>query len=424
MATTTQLAPRGVIELLQENQKKVRARLPEGIDATKFLYGISTAVDKNPALLRCKPESVLAAAYEAAEVGCDLSPSLALGWLIPYGADCQFQPSYRFFVQRAYQTGDVAAFFAEIVYASDKFERQYAPKRNLFHAPGDGPRTLERAIGAYALIEFRDGTIDWEWCDRDLIERHRKHSKQPDSMMWTKFGEEGWRKTAIRLLAKRIPLKSRGLEDLVRAVNKDSEAELDIPAAGAVEVEKDAPVLAMPSIVSYTVGEEWTEVNGNVVKIAGALSRMGGRPVGKGWQIPVSFTDDLVALCESQKIPLTEIQVEAERPTVATAAPEPSAEPQAAPVAQPEAAEAPKSAPKAKSEPPAKAPQRISKSQEEALYNAAGSGGANSFAEQRAYILKTIARYGFKSILDVTVDKLEAIKNELEQGGFPEDAAR
>ena len=69
-------------------------------------------------------------------------------------------------------------------------------------------------VSAYAVVEFTSGAIDWEYCDRTLIDRHRKHSRQPDSLMWREFWEEGWRKTPIRILAKRLPLTNPGMERL------------------------------------------------------------------------------------------------------------------------------------------------------------------------------------------------------------------
>lgn len=238
----TKKQPDLVIDKIQVAKPNLIARLPKSIDKERFILGILTAIQKSKAnapagksLADCDPNSVLLAAYDAAEVGCSLSPALQLGWLIPYGKEAVFQPSYRFFIQKAYETGEVKTFYAEVVYAGDKFERQFAPKRNLFHAPGDGERTLKARIGAYALIEFADGTIDWEYLNNEQIDRHRKHSKQPNSMKWVDFWEEGWRITPIRVLAKRLPLKSRAVEELVELVNRDADRELDLDVAQIVE---------------------------------------------------------------------------------------------------------------------------------------------------------------------------------------------
>ena len=232
-----------VLDRLNTAKGNIQARLPKGIDPDKFVLGIMTAIQKSKAnaqpgksLLDCDPNSVLLAAYDAAEVGCSLSPALQLGWLIPYGKEAQFQPSYRFFIQKAYETGEIKTFYAEVVYETDDFTRQFAPKRNLYHVPSDkGQRDRKNAMGAYALIEFQDGTIDWEYLTAEQIDRHRSHSKQPNSMKWTTFWEEGWRITPIRVLAKRLPLKNRSFEALVEMVNRDSERDLVIPTDEIME---------------------------------------------------------------------------------------------------------------------------------------------------------------------------------------------
>jgi recombination protein RecT len=220
--------------MIKESTSEFAKRLPAGADATKWTMQPATAVQKNPELLGCEPGSLLLAAYEAAELGLSLSPTLQLGYLIPYKGKAQFQISWRGLVQRAHESGCVRAFYAEVVHERDKFERQYAPKRNLVHAPADGDRGEE--TGAYALVEFKDGTIDWEWADKKLIERHRKHSKQPDSLMWRNFHEEAWKKTAIRILAKRLPMSNPGMEALTEVIEHDARAEMEPEPAGEARV--------------------------------------------------------------------------------------------------------------------------------------------------------------------------------------------
>jgi recombination protein RecT len=239
--TSTEIVKRPVVQLIKDSASEFAKRLPAKADATKWMMQLATAVQKSPDLLNCEPASLLLAAYEAAELGVSLSPTLQLGYLIPYGKTAQFQISWRGLVQRAYETGTVRSFYAEMVYQNDKFERQYAPKRNLFHSPGEGDRGEE--IGAYALVEFKDETIDWEFADKALIERHRKHSRQPDSLMWSKFREEAWKKTAIRILAKRLPLSNPGMEAWADVIERDANLELEPEAAGRLELEPDSPML-------------------------------------------------------------------------------------------------------------------------------------------------------------------------------------
>lgn len=214
-----------VLLALERSRTQIAGRLPAGIDPDRFTLGIATVVQKNKDLLNCDPSSVLLAAYEAAELGINLSPALQLAYLIPYGKVAQLHLGYRGMVQKAYETGAICSFFAEVVYEHDAFERQFAPKRNLLHSPGMPERG--EPIGAYALVEFQDGHLDFEYLTAAQIQAHKRKSRQQNSMMWTEFWEEAWRKTAIRVLAKRLPLVNPQMEKLVEVINTDADKEMD-----------------------------------------------------------------------------------------------------------------------------------------------------------------------------------------------------
>jgi recombination protein RecT len=310
-----ELIKRPVVQLIKESAPEFAKRLPATADPTKWTMQLATLVQKNTDLLNCDPGSLLLAAYEAAELGVSLSPTLHLGYLIPYHGRAQFQISWRGLVQRAYQTGCVRAFYAEVVYERDKFERQYAPKRNIFHAPAEGDRGEE--IGAYALVEFKDGSLDWEWADKKLIERHRKHSKQPDSVMWTSFHEEAWKKTAIRILAKRLPISNPGMEALAEVIERDAQAEMEPEPAGRLEFEDvsllpqtKAREIAPPrdpegnAAVFYEVGKETTTISGRTILLKDVLPKLGAKWDGDArvWRMPAARTHELVDACEEMEI--------------------------------------------------------------------------------------------------------------------------
>lgn len=217
----------------------------------------------------------------------------------------------------------VRTFYAEVDHERDKFERQYAPKRNLFLAPpADGDRGEE--IGACALVEFKDGTIDWEWADKKLIERHRKHSKQPDSLMWRDFHEEAWKKTAIRILAKRLPLSNPGMEALAEVIERDARADMDAEPAGRLELEdvpyvpglkpvrEIAPAVPEPegnAEVFFEVGKETATVSGRTILLKDTLPKLGGKWDGEArvWRMPAARTHELLAACEEKRIRAAEV---------------------------------------------------------------------------------------------------------------------
>lgn len=306
---------------------RIPKSLPNGMTADRFMFGLATCIQKNPALLECDAKSVILAGYEAAELGINLSPSLGLAYIIPYGKVAQFQLGYRGMVQKTHETGAIATFFAEVVYSNDKFERQFAPKRNIFHVPADGDRGVP--IGAYALVQFKNSdVIEFEYMSKEQIDRHRNHSKQPDSLMWKKFWEEGWRKTPIRVLWKRLPLSNPELEKMADLIEHEAERERAEEPAGRLEVEVDSPLRVMPKVapapptppenqaaatpaapVYIQVDKQLTIISGGYRPIESDLPKVGGRwdKVARVWTMPAARTEELVSLCNSKNLPFVEL---------------------------------------------------------------------------------------------------------------------
>lgn len=327
---TSELATRqepSVLAAIKTAKSQFEGRLPKnlpnGMTADRFMFGLATCLQKNPALLKCNPQSVILAGYEAAELGVNLSPSLGLAYIIPYGETAQFQLGYRGMVQKTHETGAIATFFAEVVYENDKFERQFAPKRNIFHAPADGDRGAP--IGAYALVQFKNSdTVEFEYMSKEQIERHRNHSKQPDSLMWKKFWEEGWRKTPIRTLWKRLPLTNPELEKLAELIDRDTEVE---EPNGRLEVEADSPLRVMPknnggagsapaaeapknaNPIYVQVDKLLAIVTGGYRPIESDLPKIGGRwdKNARVWTVPAGRTSELIALCNAKGLEFVEL---------------------------------------------------------------------------------------------------------------------
>jgi recombination protein RecT len=326
---TEAITKKPVLDAILGQKSNFTSRLPLGMDPEKFIVGVTTAIQKNKDLLACDPKSVILAAYDAAEMGISLSPALALGWLIPYGQSCNFQVSYRGLVQKSYQTGGIRHFFAEVVYEGDKFERQFAPKRNLFHAPGNAARIKDTVIGAYALVEFTDGEVDWEFLTTEQIERRRAHSKQPNSMMWVKFWEEAYRKTPIRVLWKRLPLLNAAMERLAEQIGKEVELEAEEEPAGRVELEPDSvisvatiesPKIPPPTMhdVLFHVGELVTTISGDVRKIVSDLPKIGAKHnrANAVWEMPADRTHELTMLMDTKGMTYSEVDKEGNPVTV------------------------------------------------------------------------------------------------------------
>lgn len=321
-----------VLRAIIQRKDELRARLPQSMDVEKFTMSVATAMQKNPALLDCSPQSIMLACYDAAEMGISLSPALQLGYLVPYKQFCQFQVGYRGLIQKVRETGSVRAFFAEVVYENDGFNRQFAPKRNLFHAPAEGERG--EPIGAYAFVEYQDGSTDWEYMPKEEILKRRNVSRawQKDgenSLLWGKFWQEGWRKTPIRSLFKRMPLSSPKMEALAEVVEREAGADAEPEPAGRLELEPDSPLSAPPTpqvagkpseiatardpeakpVVFFQVGNDITTVSGRTILLKDELPKVGARwdKSAGVWTMPAGRTHELLAVCDQKGIPVAEV---------------------------------------------------------------------------------------------------------------------
>src|SRR5262249_35417470 len=138
---------------------------------------------------------------------------------------------------------------------------------------------------------------------------------------WTKFHEEGWRKTPIRILAKRLPLSNPGMEALAEVVERDAETEAEIQPAGRLELEAESFVPGLKlnddsptpgevnPCVFYEVGNESTIVSGRTMAIKDVLPKLGGKWDGDArvWRMPAARTHELVTVCEEKQIPIAEV---------------------------------------------------------------------------------------------------------------------
>lgn len=300
MNTPNTALAKSTLETVQSAKAGFLARLPKDIDGDRLFLGLVTLVQKRPDIAECDPKSIIIAGYEAAEIGINLNPALGLGYVVPYKGIAVFMLGYRGMQQMAYAGGAVKQIFAEVVHEADHFRRVLAPVRTLEHIPANGDRG--KPIGAYAFVELRDNGIDFEYMTEEQIMRHRKHSKNPDSMMWTTFKEEGWRKTPIRVLFKRLPLTSVGMEKFVEIIGRDNEKEFepfDQPPAAPVEIRR-AVRIEPPNENTGPAAPVEVPSTASEAPNAGTRGRGKGKRPAEAAKAPVEAV--AVVLCDAQDI--------------------------------------------------------------------------------------------------------------------------
>jgi recombination protein RecT len=183
---------------------------------------VANACEKNSALLKCNPKSIIQAVYEAAQL--KLYPGNALGqaYLVPYKSNAQMIIGYKGLLELARRSGHLESLFGQVVHEGDDFQLQYGTEPKIHHVPN-----LEQSgaaiIGVYAVAKLKGGGTEFEFMDMDQIKKTMESSASASSSHspWQSHPEEMMKKSAIRRLCKRLPLST----DHMLAIESDKEFE-------------------------------------------------------------------------------------------------------------------------------------------------------------------------------------------------------
>jgi len=223
-------------DLLVQSRGQIVKYLPRHLDADKMIYVALETVRADSFLRQCEPLSIVQAVLEASQLGLMLGKKLGHAYLVPRRdkkanniLKCQLLIGYRGFIALAHRTGKVSSIFPAVVHQGDQFSLKLGTGRQLSHAPLLDPSKRGDWIGAYAVVEFRDGRTDFEWMTRQEIEKVKQCSESASEAWspWRRFEDEMIKKSPIRRMAKRLCLSSEDMT-LVEAAVRDEYREMGI----------------------------------------------------------------------------------------------------------------------------------------------------------------------------------------------------
>ena len=202
--------------------EQVKMALPQHISVDKFQRTVITALAKDAELLNADRGSLFTACVEAAADG--LLPNAKEAALVIYKTRnratdqwerrVQYIPMIGGIYKKARNSGEISNLAAHVVYDNDEFDYELGFEPTLKHKPALGDRGQIRCV--YAVAVMKDGTKDMEVMTVAEVERIRKASKSSDKGPWVDWWSEMARKTAVRRLAKRLPLTA----DLDRVISR------------------------------------------------------------------------------------------------------------------------------------------------------------------------------------------------------------
>lgn len=190
-------------------REQLKMALPSHIPEDRFIRVALTAAQQNPDLLnpqKVDRNSLFGALIRSAQDG--LLPDGREGAIIPFKGRAQWMPMVNGIMKKVRNSGEIASWEAAAVYEKDAFERLLGDDQRIYHKPfEDGDPG--QVIGAYSIVTFKDGTKSRDYMPRWRIEKAREQNPiGKNSLMWTKFYDEGAIKTVIRHHSKRLPMST------------------------------------------------------------------------------------------------------------------------------------------------------------------------------------------------------------------------
>jgi len=211
--------PKTLREYLDVKKAEISSMLPTHVNYERFAKSALLAVARDPKLQDCSVLSLFTAVVNAAELGLDFTPSRGAAYIVKFGNQAVFMPGFRGLIDLAKRTGDVTKIEAHIVHEGEKFELEYGTNSHLTHVPRYAGES-GKMIGAYAVAHFKDGTFQFEYMTKEMIDGIRKRSKAANNGPWVTDYDEMARKTVVRRLFKYLPSSSDLLDKAIEADNK------------------------------------------------------------------------------------------------------------------------------------------------------------------------------------------------------------
>lgn len=179
--------------------------LPKFLTPERFTRVALTCVNKNPKLLTCTRESLLACLMDCAMLG--IEPDGRRAHLIPYGDKCTLIIDYKGIAELVRRSGEVSTLHCGVVYPGDEFDYMFGTGQFLKHKPNlqrDDPNAKPFCV--YSYIKLKTGNEDFDIMSIADVDRVRKRSRSGGSGPWVTDYDEMAKKTVFRRHSKWLPL--------------------------------------------------------------------------------------------------------------------------------------------------------------------------------------------------------------------------
>lgn len=170
-----------VNDYLQKRLPRIRELMPANaaISAEKLCRVTLLAINTNPVLLTCSPESIYAAMLESARLGLEIGGAMPHAYLVPYKGKAQFQVGYRGLIELVIRSGSAKDVNVEYVHEGDTFHREMGLNGKWTHiASNDAKRESKPITHVYVEFLLPDDRIKRHVMTREEIDDHAARYSQ------------------------------------------------------------------------------------------------------------------------------------------------------------------------------------------------------------------------------------------------------
>ena len=281
----TEISPWSAFENeVRSRSTEIDSLLPGHISRDKFINTAIIAAKNNPDLVRCDRRSLHAAITKAAEDG--LQPDGREGVFNVYnekrkigGKDewikvaCWIPMAWGIRKRAREICGMIID--AQVVYENDTFVWHQGDDPRIEHKPTPLDGQPGKRIGVYAIFKQGNEIIHREVMRASQVNDVKSVVKAQNGLLWTKFEDEAWRKTALRRGVKTVPSVPDALQRIVS--RDDDQYDIDVTphrsvpslaAVAAADIPEDPPA---PSITSqHAIDDTLPPVEAGVSEVAAA----------------------------------------------------------------------------------------------------------------------------------------------------------
>jgi len=223
---------------LEQLKPQMELALPPHVKIDRLCRVILNALQTTPALLQCDRTSFMKAAMTVAVLGLEPEGVLGQAYLVPYKGQVQAQIGYKGLIRLARNSGEVSTLVAHEVCKNDHFDYEWGLNERLEHKPAEGERG--ELTHVYAVAKFKDGSHHFEVLSKSEVDKIRDSSPSAQASFspWRSHYTEMAKKTAIRRIAKYLPLSVQRADAVNAAAEMGKVANID-PDQQIIDIEPD-----------------------------------------------------------------------------------------------------------------------------------------------------------------------------------------